>query len=63
MQNMNRFQERKYPPHQDQSLNGGSMNQNLPMMLMTSDEKIAELQQIVEAKSLENDELKLQAEA
>jgi hypothetical protein len=32
-------------------------------MLMTADEKIAELQQILEAKDLENDELKLQAES
>ena len=35
----------------------------MPMMLMTADEKIAELQQILEAKDLENDELKLQAES
>lgn len=62
MRNLNSFQERKYPPHQDQSWSGGQ-NQNLPMMLMTADEKIAELQQILEAKDLENDELKLQAES
>ena len=33
------------------------------MMLMTADEKITELQQILEAKDLENDELKVQAES
>ena len=33
------------------------------MMLMTADEKITELQQIVEAKDLENDELKVQADS
>ena len=33
------------------------------MMLMTADEKITELQRILEAKDLENDELKVQAES
>lgn len=61
IRNLSTFQERKYPPHQDQSWAG--QNQNLPMMLMTADEKITELQQILEAKDLENDELKVQAES
>lgn len=61
IRNLSTFQERKYPPHQDQSWAG--QNQNLPMMLMTADEKITELQRILEAKDLENDELKVQAES
>jgi hypothetical protein len=32
------------------------------MMLMTADEKITELQQILEARELENEELKVQAD-
>ena len=32
-------------------------------MLMTADEKVAELQQIMEAKALENDELKIQIQS
>ena len=36
---------------------------NMPLQLLTADEKIMELQQLLESRNLENDELKLQMES
>ena len=40
-------------------MNLSQTGQGVPLMLMTADEKINELQQILDAKSVENDELKV----
>ena len=53
------YQERKYQPHHEWI----GQNQNLPLQLLTSEEKIQELNQILEAKSLENDEMRVQIES
>lgn len=53
------YQERKYQPHHEWI----GQNQNLPLQLLTSEEKIQELNQILEAKSLENDEMRVQMES
>lgn len=52
------FQERKYHPHQEWLVE----NPSLPLQLLTADEKIQELQQIIEAKALENNELKVKGQ-
>lgn len=44
-------QDRKYQPHQDW------MGQSMPLQLLTAEEKVIELQQILESKNMENDEL------
>ena len=52
--------ERKYQPHSEWSGLISSQNgQGAPLMLMTADEKVAELQQMLEARTLENDELRV----
>ena len=40
-------------------MNLSQTGQGVPLMLMTADEKINELQQILESKSVENDDLKV----
>lgn len=49
------FNDRKYQPHQETF----NQNNNLPLQLLTPDEKVHELTNIVEAKNLEIDELKV----
>ena len=52
--------DRKYQPHSEWGGFGSSQNgQGVPLMLMTADEKVTELNQILEAKTLENDEMRL----
>lgn len=46
--------DRKYQPHTE----NGQVS-NMPLQLLTADEKIMELQQMLESKNLENDELKV----
>jgi hypothetical protein len=49
------YNERKYQPHTEAYV----QNSNLPLQLLTADEKVHELTQILESKNLEIDELKV----
>lgn len=50
------FNDRKYQPHQEWI----GQNQNMPMQLLTAEEKIEEMQQLMDAKTLELNEVKAQ---
>jgi hypothetical protein len=51
--------DRKYQPHAEWGGFGASQNGQQIQMLMTAEEKVSELQQILEAKTLENDEMRV----
>lgn len=54
LKHFNNYQDKKYHPHQDWI----SQNANMPLTLLSADEKVTELNQIIEAMSNETNDLK-----